>query len=186
MLRRVESLDSTVGIVALAAAGVAALALLCTLVLWLRLRRVRRAQRAVLGEHDERDLVAHAARLQARVEQLSEEIDATSAALLGRMDVAEEKLRGTVCRTAVLRYDAFNETSGRQSSTVAMLDRRGNGVVLSAILQREQARVYAKPLTAGDSELELSPEERRAIEQARQVPDGELPDEPEGAGEQER
>ena len=63
----------------------------------------------------------------------------------------------------MLRYDAFNETSGRQSSSVALLDEHGNGVVISAILQREQARVYAKPLRGGGSELELSPEELEAI-----------------------
>jgi hypothetical protein len=169
----VESLDSTVGIVALAAAATAVLSLLVTGMLAVRLRRVRRAQRQVLGEHGERDLVEHAERVDQRVEELSTGIEEISAALLERMGSAEERLEEGICRTSVLRYDAFNETSGRQSSTLALLDRRGNGVVLSAILQREQARVYAKPLVAGRSELELSPEERRAIEQARSEPGAE-------------
>ena len=70
-------------------------------------------------------------------------------------------------KTAVLRYDAFNETSGRQSSTVALLDDHDSGVIVSAILQREQARVYAKPVIDGRSPLELSPEELEAMERAR-------------------
>ena len=45
-----------------------------------------------------------------------------------------------------------------------------NGVVISAILQREQARVYAKPIVAGRSSLELSPEEIAAMDRARRGP----------------
>ena len=86
------------------------------------------------------------------------------------MAAAEERLDATISKAAVLRYDAFNETSGRQSSTVALLDELDNGVVISAILQREQARVYAKPIVGGRSSLELSPEELAAMDQARRGP----------------
>ncbi len=95
-------------------------------------------------------------------------IEEIAARLDGRMADAEERLTGAVTRVAVLRYDAFNETSGHQSSSVALYDEHGDGVVISAILQREQARVYAKPLRAGQSELELSPEEREAIRLAEE------------------
>ena len=71
------------GIVALAAAGAALVALIWLLVLSLRFRRVRAAQRSVLGEHGQRDLVAHASELQrafealhARVEEVAEHLDA--------------------------------------------------------------------------------------------------------------
>jgi hypothetical protein len=164
----VESLDSTVGIIALAAAAAGVVALLATTLLALRLRRLRAAQRLVLGEAGERDLVRHASDIERSVDRLEAGMESVSSALLGRMEAAEERLDGTVSRTAVIRYDAFNETSGRQSSTVALLDEHGNGVVISAILQRDQARVYAKPVVGGHSELELSPEERTAIERAQQ------------------
>ena len=75
----------------------------------------------------------------------------------GRTRRPDRRRRGAgstrrVSKTAVLRYDAFNETSGRQSSTVALLDDLDNGVVITAILQRDQARVYAKPIVGGRSE----------------------------------
>jgi hypothetical protein len=56
--------------------------------------------------------------------------------------------------------------SGRQSSTIALLDERRSGVVMSSILHRDQARVYVKQIHQGESELELSPEEREAIDRA--------------------
>lgn len=163
-----ESLESTAGIVALASATIALLALLIAIAALLRLRRVRSAQRVVLGEHGEGDLIEHAAGLTRRVEELSAAIDRLSRTSLARFEAAERRLEGSVSRTAVLRYDAFNESSGRQSSSVAFLDERGNGVVLSAILQREQARLYAKPIVGGGSDLELSPEELEALRIARE------------------
>jgi len=60
----------------------------------------------------------------------------------------------------------MGEMTGRQSSSVALLDSHGNGVILSSILHREQARLYAKPVADGTSEFDLSPEEREALEAA--------------------
>ncbi|MBK5116110.1 MAG: DUF4446 family protein [Thermoleophilia bacterium] len=163
-----EALDSTTGIVAVAAAGVGVLALALVGLLWLKLRRLRSEQRAVLGEGKADDLVSHGVETRRRVEDLSDGIDEISRTLAERVASAEQRLDGAVSRSAVVRYDAFNETSGRQSSSVALLDERGNGVVLSAILQREQARVYAKPVFGGRSELELSPEEDEAMRLAEE------------------
>ncbi|GIK78498.1 MAG: hypothetical protein BroJett022_21880 [Actinomycetes bacterium] len=161
-----RSLDSTVGIVAVAAAAAAVLALLLCLALTVRLRRLRADQRQLLGDGPV-DLVGHAAALGRTVEQMDAALRAETERSAARIAAAEERLDVAVSRTAVLRYDAFNETSGRQSSTIALLDDRDNGVVISAILQREQARVYAKPIVAGRSSFDLSPEEIAAMEQAR-------------------
>jgi len=158
-----EDLGSTAGIVAVAAAGIALLALLATAALALRLRRLRGEQRAVLGDSGQQDLVSHGVETRRLVEDLGAELERAAGLLSGRMAAAEDRLEGSVSGSAVVRYDAFNESSGRQSSSVALLDERGNGVVLSAILQREQARVYAKPVSGGRSELELSPEETEAL-----------------------
>lgn len=134
----------------------------------LRVRRLRRAQLAVLGEFGQADLVAHGVETRSRVEELSAGIDEISRMLVGRAEEVERRLDGSISRSAVVRYDAFNESTGRQSSSVALLDEHHNGVVISAILQREQARVYAKPIAAGSSDLELSPEEREAIKLAEE------------------
>jgi hypothetical protein len=168
----VDDLQTTVGVVALAAGGIGLLALVVALVSVRRAGRLSAAQRDVLGPSGRDDLVAHGVETRKRVDDLSEAIDAIAASLSERMETVEGRLDGAVTRAGVLRYDAFNETSGRQSSSVALLDARGDGVVLSAILQREQARVYAKPLRAGQSELELSPEEREAIRIAEENAEG--------------
>jgi predicted DNA-binding protein (UPF0251 family) len=74
-----------------------------------------------------------------------------------------------------VRYDAYNELSGRQSVSIALLDDERSGIVLSCIHHRDQARVYAKQMQDGQSELELSPEEAEAVRLAF-LPPGQLGD----------
>jgi Protein of unknown function (DUF4446) len=162
----VDDLTSTQGIVALAAAGVALLAFLWVLVLAVKLRRMRASQRAVLGEGGQRDLVAHAAGLETAFVQLRDWVEETAAGLERRASAAEERIDGCIAYTSLIRYDAYGEMSGRQSSTLALLDSHRTGVVVSSILHRDQARVYVKHVHQGESELELSPEEQEAIETA--------------------
>ena len=155
-------LSSTVGIVALAAAAIA-LASLCLGALLLRqLRRLRADQRAVLGDQSA-DLVAHAAALDASFRALHEHVTAVLAALDNRLDVAERRLDGAIAYCGLIRYDAYNEMSGRQSTSIALLDSRRSGVVLSSIHHRDQARLYAKQVSEGKGELKLSPEEEEAL-----------------------
>jgi hypothetical protein len=162
----VDELTTTEGIVALAAGGVALVALFFALILGFKLRRLRAAQKAVLGEAGERDLVAQAANLQEAFVQLRDWVEDTAHGLERRMGAAEERVDGCVAYRSLVRYDAYGEMSGRQSSSVALLDAHRSGVVVSSILHRENARVYVKQIHEGESELDLSPEEREAIDKA--------------------
>jgi hypothetical protein len=161
----VHNLTSTAGIVALAAAAAALLALLLCGILGIKLRRLRAAQRAILGGH-EQDLVAHAASLQQQFEALYGYVQEASQRLESRMETAERRIDGSVAYRALIRYDAYGEMSGRQSTSIALLDANRSGLVLSSIHHRDQARLYAKEVREGKPEYELSPEEDEAIRQA--------------------
>ncbi len=167
-----STLTDTQGIVALAAAAVAVVALLACLALTLGLRRLRRAQRLVLGEQGQRDVVAHAAAMQDAFEALHEYVEALASRLDGRLEGVEQTLRGVIAHRALVRYDAYNELSGRQSISIALLDEEQSGIVLSCIHHRDQARVYAKQVHGGRGELELSPEEAEAVRLALSPPAG--------------
>jgi hypothetical protein len=158
--------------VALAAAGIGLLAFFWAAILALKLRRLRANQRAVLGADGERDLVEQATGLEAAFVQLRDWVEETSRHLEQRMGAAEERIDGCVAHTSLVRYDAYNEMSGEQSSSLALLDEHRSGVVVSSILHRDQARVYVKQVREGQSDLELSPEEQEAIETAMGAPAG--------------
>jgi hypothetical protein len=165
-----STLTNTQGIIAIAAAAVAVLALMSCVALMLAMRRLRRAQRLVLGEHPQRDLVAHSAAMQEAFETLREYVEDAASRLDGRLAGAELALRGTIAHRALVRYDAYNELSGKQSMSIALLDDQQSGIVLSCIHHRDQARVYAKQVHGGQGELELSPEEAEAVRLAALSP----------------
>jgi hypothetical protein len=159
----VDELTQPAGIAALAAGGVALIALVLAIVLAVKLRRMRADQRAVLGPTGSEDLVSHASSLQeafqalhARVEEVAERLDT-------RMAAAEERIDGAIAYRALVRYDAYGELTGHQSTSIALLDASHSGVVLSTIANRETARMYCKQVHAGQGELELSPEEAEAV-----------------------
>ncbi len=159
----VDELTSTTGIVALAAGAIAAVALVLCLILALRLRRLRAAQRIVLGHSDTQDLVAHAAGLDREFRELRDSTQAALDRMHARLDEDQQRLDGAIAYRSLVRYDAYNEMSGQQSTSIALLDASRSGVVLSSILHREQARLYAKQVHNGEGELELSPEEAEAV-----------------------
>lgn len=158
----VSGLSSTAGEVAIAAAAAAIVALLACAALAWRLRALRADQRAVLGDRDT-DLVSHAASLQREFEALHDFVEHSGQVIGQRLEDIEQRLGHTVTYLSLVRYDAYGEMSGRQSTSIALLDARRSGLVLSSIHHRDQARLYAKQVHEGRGELELSPEEDEAI-----------------------
>jgi hypothetical protein len=159
----VDELTQPAGLAALAAGGVALIALVLAIVLAVRIRRLRADQRAVLGSTGREDLVSHASSLQAAFEALHSRVEEIAERLDARMGAAEERLDGAIAYRALVRYDAYGELSGHQSTSIALLDASHSGVVLSTIANRETARMYCKQVHGGQGELELSPEEAEAV-----------------------
>jgi hypothetical protein len=152
---------SGAGLIAIAAAALAVAGLAIALALHMRLRRVRAAQHTLLGSGGS-DLVDFAVSLQGRIDGVHRTIDELGAAL-GRL---ERRLDSSVSRVAVVRYDAYENTGGHQSASVALLDASRTGVVLSAIQGRDYARIYVKELDDGRAAVSLSPEEQEAVDRA--------------------
>jgi hypothetical protein len=159
----VDELTQPAGVAALAAGAVALIALVLAIVLAVRMRRLRAEQRVVLGTSGREDLVSHATSLQQAFEALHGRVEEVAARLDERMAAAEERLDGAIAYRALVRYDAYGELTGHQSTSLALLDAGASGVVLSSIANRETARLYCKQVRAGTGELELSPEEAEAV-----------------------
>ncbi len=164
------TLSSPSGIVAVAAAAVALVALVVAVVAVVRLRALRAGQTAVLGESGERDLVAHAAELSQAFQALRDYVETIAEGLDGRVGDVDARLRRAFAHRALVRYDAYNEMSGHQSLSIALLDKTRSGIVLTSIHHRDQARLYAKQVHEGTGELELSPEEAEAVRLALESP----------------
>jgi hypothetical protein len=147
--------------IAACAALVAAGALALAWVAWVRVKRVREAQRLLLGG-GRKDLVDFAVSLQGRIDDLHRAVDEVAGGL-ARVD---RRVDGTVANTAIVRYDAYEDTGGHQSASIALLDGARTGVVVTAIQGRDYARIYMKELDRGQPSVALSPEEQEAVERA--------------------
>jgi hypothetical protein len=146
---------------AVGAIGGAIVALAMALWAWQLVRRVRSAQLVLLGG-GKQDLVDFAVSLQARIDDLHRAVDEVAAGL-SRVD---SRVDTSVAKTAIVRYDAISGTGGHQSASVALLDSSRTGVVISAIQDRDYARIYVKELDRGRASVALSPEEAEAVERA--------------------
>jgi hypothetical protein len=130
-------------------------------VAWVRVRRVRDAQRMLLGG-GRKDLIEFAVSLQERIDDLHRAVDEVAASL-SRVD---RRIDGAIANSSIVRYDAYEDTGGHQSASLALLDAGRSGIVVTAIQGRDYARIYMKELDRGKASVALSPEEREAVERA--------------------
>jgi hypothetical protein len=108
------------------------------------------------------DLVDFAVSLQGRIDDLNRAVDEIAAGLV-RVD---RRVDQSVTNTSIVRYDAYEDTGGHQSASLAVLDSGRSGVVVTAIQGRDYARIYMKELDRGRASIALSPEEAEAVERA--------------------
>ena len=154
--------DSTVGVLVVVAL-VAIVALAAAVgVLVLRLRALRRAYASALGSGRDEDVFEALARYRSELGEMRRDV----ATVNDEVQHVRDLVRGGLSRVGVVRYDAFDDMGGALSFSTALLDERGDGVVISTINARTEARTYAKPIARGSSEHNLSPEEDAAIDAA--------------------
>lgn len=79
----------------------------------------------------------------------------------------KENLLITYQKVGVVKYDAFKEMGGKLSFVMALLDKNNSGILLNSVhSSREGCYTYLKEIIKGESFLELSEDERKALNQA--------------------
>jgi Protein of unknown function (DUF4446) len=141
-------------------AGIAVLSLLFVVTLFVRLRKMRREYALLRGESgDERDIFAAVGRAMRKQDVTDKRVDELVRLLQQYADIN----RFSIQKFGMVRYNAFEEMGGNLSFSLALLDDHGDGVVVTSINGRTEARTYAKPVKSLDSSHNLSDEEREAI-----------------------
>jgi hypothetical protein len=115
-------------------------------------------------------VVAVAVVLVARASKAPHAVHDLPADVVGlRQEVAalRAEAQGALRHLGLVRYDAFNDVGGRLSWSLALVDDGGNGVVLTAIHGRSEARSYAKSIAGWSCDQPMSPEEQDAVKSAK-------------------
>jgi hypothetical protein len=102
-----------------------------------------------------------------RANRRTNELPTDVAGLRGEVHALRTEVSDALRHLAVVRYDAFGDMGGHLSWSLALLDDGGNGVVLTSIHGRSDARTYAKNVSDWSCDQQLSPEEEEAIKFAR-------------------
>src|SRR5271170_7326921 len=92
------------------------------LVAWSRVKRLREAQRTLVGG-GRKDLVEFAVSLQGRIDDLHRAVDEVA----GGLSRVDRRVDDAVANTAIVRYDAYEDTGGHQSASLALLDAGRSG-----------------------------------------------------------
>lgn len=87
-------------------------------------------------------------------------------ALVRLQQELDTALQRSIQRIGVVRFNPFPDTGGDQSFAIALLDKIGNGLVISSLHSRADTRVFAKQIANGRSRYPLSDEEQDAIKAA--------------------
>ncbi len=138
------------------------LALIVSMGVFFSFAAVRRRLIVLQGRGRSEDILEAVSRQAEAVRALRDDIQHVSHELRG----LSEAFRGTLQRFSVYRYDAFEDMGGQLSFSAAILNDFGDGLVISCINGRTEARTYAKPVARATSAFNLSPEEQEAIRMA--------------------
>ncbi len=76
------------------------------------------------------------------------------------------RLNKSIRKIETIRFNPFLDAGSNQSFAIALMNDEGNGVVLSSLYARDRMSIFAKPITNGKSEFELSIEEKEVLKKS--------------------
>jgi Protein of unknown function (DUF4446) len=150
-------------IVAVVAIVVAAAAGVGLVLVYRRLQRYQRNQHVIMGSRGTVDIVEHVTALDDKLANMRVALEDLTLAARDH----DVRLDNSFSRVGIVRFDAYQDLGGRQSTAVAMLNSLGDGVVVTTVVSRDFARMYVKLLKEGAPDIPLAPEEAEAVDQAR-------------------
>lgn len=87
--------------------------------------------------------------------------------IASEIDTMRENLMITYQKIGIVKYDAFKEMGGKLSFVLALLNKENNGILLNSVhSSREGCYIYLKEIINGESFIELSEDEKNALNQA--------------------
>ena len=94
------------------------------------------------------------------------QVEDTVAQIAPRLEILESLLPEAIRHTGVVAYDAFDNIAGNQSRSIALLNDRGNGLVISLLVGRTETLFFTKQVRNSQGVEPLSPEEADAVTEA--------------------
>lgn len=150
-------------IIAIVAIAVAAAAGAGLGLVYVRLQRYQRNQHVIMGSRGTVDIVEHVTSLDDKLNNIRTVVEDLTLAARDH----EVRIDNCLSRVGIVRFDAYQDLGGRQSTAVAFLNAVEDGVIITTVVSRDFARMYVKLIRDGKADIPLAPEEVQALDQAR-------------------
>lgn len=99
-----------------------------------------------------------------------QDVKSRASALEKATQVLENEGSLHVQRIGIVRFNPFADTGGAQSFSIALLNGRNSGIMLTSLYARSGNRWYVKDIIAGKGkDVALSKEEEAAIDKAKHI-----------------
>lgn len=121
-------------------------------------KRYKKMMKGSYGKSIEELLIDYTGKIEASIKMV-EEIDAAYKSI-------DSRVKSSLQKCGVVRFRAFDDVGSDLSFSIALLDERNDGVVLTGIYGRNECATFAKPIENGISKYDLSDEEKQAIKNA--------------------
>ncbi len=150
-------------IIAILALVVAAFTTTGLVLVFRSLQRYRRNQYVIMGSRGSVDIVEHVSAVDDKLTNMRLALEDLTLAARDH----DVRIDGSLSRVGIVRFDAYHDLGGRQSTAVAFLNAASDGVVITTVVSRDFARMYVKLIKDGQGDIALAPEEADAVNQAR-------------------
>jgi hypothetical protein len=128
-----------------------------------KLQRYQRNQHVIMGSRGTVDIIEHVSSMDDKLANVRLAIEDLTLAARDH----DVRIDACLSRVGIVRFDAYQDLGGRQSTAVAFLNSLGDGVVVTTVVSRDFARMYVKLMKDGAADIPLAPEEAEAVEQAK-------------------
>lgn len=149
--------------VAYGATAVAVIALIFGIWSLAAASRIRRRYLRVFGDERPENIERLIAALHERVDAAVDRFDSFGE----HLDALDFKTSQAISRVGLVRFNPFMDTGSDLSFSAALLNDRGDGLILTSLWGRDEVRLYAKPVEEQESRYVLSQEEKQALDMAR-------------------
>ncbi len=157
-----DGATTTAMVLAILAAVLSAAALAVSLALYLKASRMAEPHKRFLAALGQMDFPEDLTGFLEALGTVHHRLQDTQRAL----EQTIEAVRGSIARVGLVRFDAFEEMAGLLSFSLALLDHRANGVLLTGLHRRQSYDAYCRRVIGGTVEHEILPEEREALDEA--------------------
>lgn len=130
---------------------------------WIKMRKLNAKYSLFMKGKDGKDLESAIMTRVKDIDKMKSDIEY----LIDKQNIICDTLLSTFQKFSIVKYDAFKEFGGKLSYSLALLDDKNNGFILTSMHTGEGCYTYAKEIIKGESYVVLSEEERRALEEAK-------------------